>query len=467
MAQRQLAQRSVTDIVLPDEHKADMWKAGADVTQGALNIKMKIDSAKMNNFLADANLQAMKVTQEWRVANESNPFDEGAVRGLNEQYAKIFRQYEGKIGFLSQGQWQQSVSKQTKQWQADNLQWGMQREIKNVELSINSSIKKDMAFYQSIGQTGDINKAVTTARERLAGLQDTVSGVIGEESFKRLTQDYEADAIKSFIVGQADTDPDKALELLKDEKTVEKIGDPENVKLLENYAIKQKNQKEKEVRATEIAQYKDVRNKILSDEPMSFNDIDEMVSNKNDAFKLKQFLVQVDNTKSDPLKVSMYLSSLANLPLDTQKEADALYDKVMKDPNLSRRDKNTIIKTDIMGGMSLQDMKAGKTDFSQKKGLLNLWGIIKKQTNDTDAVEAFQKFQEWIADDDDYFTMMKKSQKAVSEVVAKNNPNLSKIGTEWVEIKDIYGGVAMARRNENGVLEIMDVEYGEKEEEIE
>lgn len=268
MAQRQLAARTTTDIVLPDERKADMWKAGADVASGALNIKMKIDAAKMNDFVADANLQAMKATKDWRVANESSPFDENAVRSLNEQYSRIFSQYEGKVGFLSKGQWQQTASKMTKQWQADNFQWGVQREIKNAEISINSSIKKDMALYQSIGQTGDINKAVSSARDRLTELQNTVSGVIGEESFKRLTQDYEADAIKSFILGKAETDPEGAIVLLSDKKIADNIGE-DKVRLLSNFALRQKKvfdmQERNQMISREMEVFGSIANQTISD----------------------------------------------------------------------------------------------------------------------------------------------------------------------------------------------------------
>lgn len=474
MANRPLAQRTVTDIVLPDEHKADMWQAGANLAEGLLGLKRKADIAKTNDFIADANIQAMKVTNDWRIANEADPFNKEAVQSLNESYGKIFSLYDDKVGFLSRAQWQQNVAKITKQWQAENVEWGTKRSFKNYEIQVNSTIKKENGIAYELGRTGDWNKANTTFSDAAERLRQSSSGVIGDVDQEKLIKDFRADYMKSFVMGKAYEDPDGAIKMLEDEKAAEIIGDPENVKLLKNLAQKQKTLNERNARSVEIITYKEWRKKILT-EDISFNDIDNNVANPDDAFKLKQFMVRVDNAKSDPIKTARYLTELANLPIDSQKEADKIYDMVMNDKSLSSKDKKTILTTDIYGGdekVTMMDLAGGQAEFpGRSQGLagnwrpgplLNTFMAIKNKLGDSDAIEAFESFQKEMAANDDPFMMKQKANRAVSEVVTRNNPALAEIGTEWVEIKDAYGATGMARRLADGTLEVIEAGYEEE-----
>lgn len=463
MAQRQLAQRTVTDIVLPDDSKAEMWGNVAKIAQGGLAIKEKVDVANMNDFAADANLQLMKTTNEWRVANESNPFDDKAIETLNSEYSKIFSQYDDKVGLMSRGQWQQVSQKMIKQQQADNLSWGTQRTVKNAENRVNSAIKKHTQMAQELGKTGDLKKAEETYLAASQGLKSFTTGLIGAETEATLMEDFRKDYMKSFLVGKAQTDPDGALAILESEGIAEKIGDADNVTLLKNLAIKQKKQNEWQVKEVQRVAVREMRSKVLNEE-VDFNGIDEGIGtaySAEDAFKLKKLLVQVDNSKSDPIKTAKYLDQLANLPIDSRAEAEKVYDKIMSDNTLSRKDKKTILFTDSFLDKagdkgSIAKAASGDADVQKRNSWRNIWGIMKLNVNEKDAVQVLEAFQSSLDGSEDYNGMVRKAKKAVADVSVQGNKFLSDVGAEWVYAQDDNGSFFKIRKNEDGEFETLE-----------
>jgi hypothetical protein len=240
MAQRQLNERTELNVVAPDDRKAEMWQTGAQIADFGLKLKAKQDQANMNQFAAQAQLDIQKATQDWRVQNEGQPMDDKAVGALQQSYDSILNQYDNKIGFMSRGDWAAVKQKIKINYQEDNQTWGFKQSVKNAQDSVNSSIKINLDLAQQYGVKGDYEAFKRHYAETATGLNAFATDVIGPETHKELLADYKSDSVKSFMMGQATSDPDRALMMLEDKEVQSNIGRAEDLQTVKNFALKQK-----------------------------------------------------------------------------------------------------------------------------------------------------------------------------------------------------------------------------------
>ena len=483
MAQRQLAERQVTDIVLPDDRTGEMLTNAGKMVMGFAELKKKDDIAKMNDYASDANLQLMRATNDWRVKNASNPLDPKAIEQLNSDQNKVFSQYDDKIGVFSKGDWQKQSQKIIRQYQEDNLQWGIKQSVQNFQDRVNGTIKKDLFSAQEYGRSNDLIRAKSHFEDSLEKIRTSSSGVIPEEKIAEITTDFKADYSKSYIVGLADTDPDKALSMLKDEKVREEIGDAKNIRLLEDYAKKKKNDFTLADKALRTQIINDTYLKIVRKEPITFTDVDNLVGkgiDADDAEKLKKMIVQQSAVKSNPLVVAEYISELSSLDIDSEEDAEKIKEMIMMDKDISDRDKKMIIfNKNFEGqgqngkslGYSLQDVVSGKMGAEDSGGggvigfltgfkpLASIWNNLLGKTNKADAVEAFRLFTERIKGNETPDELNRLSNVALAEVAGNDNPFIKDLGEDWVEAEDVNGNIFRVRKNEFGEVEIESVDF--------
>jgi len=224
MAHRQLAKREVTDVTMPESSDAKSFAALAETAEGFMELEKKKDLANMNDFMADANLQMLDVTNKWRIANEGDPINQEALGKLHAEYERILSQYNDKIGLLSRGDWTKVSSRLKSQYQLDNLQWGQKQAIVNMENSVNSGIKKNLLIAADYGRMGDLNKLKNHYQDTRENIVSFSKGIIGQEGQKKLLENYESDSMFSFLLGMAENNPKGALELLDKEEIRLSLG---------------------------------------------------------------------------------------------------------------------------------------------------------------------------------------------------------------------------------------------------
>jgi hypothetical protein len=460
MANRQLEQRSVTNVVAPDDKTGEMAQTAANLFSDLTAIKQKQDQANMNNFAAQAQLDIQKATQDWRVQNESQPMDDKAVGELQKSYDTILNQYDSKVGFLSRGDWGVIKNKIKNEYQAGNQTWGLKQSIKNAETSINTSIKTNLDMAYQYGVDGDWESAKKHHINAALGLDTFSDGVIGNETRKKLTEDFKADYTKSFVMGRASVDPASAMEMLGNEDIIKDIGNPKDVELLKAFSRKQQNAMVAQQKQVRIAAYNDEYLKIINNES-SFEQIDSRVEsgeyNADDAVKLKKMLVKTPAQKDDKLTIARYLDNLSSLPIDSQDEAQAVMENIMADDKIMDDTKAILLYGKKLGGtgkdaFGLSDMAKGENLVDSGKSWYAPWTWF-KDVNRTDAVDAFIKFKKSIQGDESPTMLRKKASRAVSDVVIEKNPELSSLGDDWEDMIDGNGTEFMARMNEDGEIE--------------
>jgi hypothetical protein len=233
MAERRLAQRQVTDVTIPQDNTAQGLNSLADTAMGFVDLQKKKDLANMNDFMADAQLQMLDVTNKWRVENESDPTNQEATAKLHANYDKILGQYNDKVGLLSRGDWIQSTNKIKNQYQIDNLQWGQKQTVVNMESRVNGAMQKNFTMFASLGKTDDINKFKQTYQNSKSAIEAFSQGVIGEEKKDKLMQDYASDAMSSYLLGLSEINPKRAKEYLDRDDVRSDLGSEQKVLSIE------------------------------------------------------------------------------------------------------------------------------------------------------------------------------------------------------------------------------------------
>lgn len=456
MAQRQLAERQITNIVATDDRRAEMFATGAKIADAGLQLKQKQDQANMNNFAAQSNLEIMKITNDWRIENESNPTDPKALDTLHQKYDSVLGQYDDKVGFLSRGDWGAVKNKIKTGYQEQNLTWGLKQSVKNAETSINTAIKTNLQMASEFGRTGDITQARSHFSDASAGLNVFADGVLGDETKTELTKDFKADYIKSFLVGQAEVNPDGALAMLENKEVRADIGDEKDILSIKAFASKQKKIMTQRDATAERVSVDDEYQKIINGES-SFAQIDSRVGpggySAEKAQFLKRVLVKAEPEKDNKLTIAKYIDALSNLPIDNQEEAHKVFEAIMEDSDIKDNTKSVLLYETDLGSVdapaSLSDLSSGKV----KKPGPWFWGWFQSKANTNDAVDAFLKFKNGLKGNESMGELKARAQRAITDVSSANNTELSGLTSEWSPMIDANGTEFMARINDDGIIE--------------
>ena len=239
MAQRQRAQRQVTSVV-PDYSEANVIKSLSTIAGTVQKMQEKKDVARMNDYMADSQIQMLEITNKWRVENEENPNDPKAIQKLDQQYDKVLTQYNNKISGLSRDQWYEVSDKLKNQAKLQNAQWGLKQELVNAENNVNDSIKKNLELGRNMGFSGDIKSALQTYKNSVEGIRSFSDGVFSQQKISKILEDYESDFMESFIGGMIETDPEGALNLLKRDDVKDSLNSKEREETLKDLSDKRK-----------------------------------------------------------------------------------------------------------------------------------------------------------------------------------------------------------------------------------
>ena len=233
MANRPAAERTVTDSVMPDSHASEMFRTGAHLaefgTDLAFQAAEKADIAKINNFSADSKLQMLQAQQQWKSENQSDPMNKESITKLNDTLGKITSQYDGQISVLSRGKWAQQSSALKKAFADETYDWGVRQSVSNAESNINQSIQKNNQIAVQLGNALDYDNAKKNFSDMMGGIHSFTSGLAMDGETQKLTKNAKSDYTFSFLYGVAQTDPDKAMNMLGDKNIVDDLtnGNPE------------------------------------------------------------------------------------------------------------------------------------------------------------------------------------------------------------------------------------------------
>ena len=281
MVKRQLAQREVLDVYMPQTNAmgevANALGAFGGLASTYADVKQKEDQLKMNDFLADANIQALKTTQQWKIDNEGDPFNPDKVKELDREYDKIFAGYNGKLSSFSRGQWIQARDKVKNKYSTNNAEWGVKQIVKNAQTSLNNGIEKANQAAFLMGMQGDSGNASESYKEQKDAIIAGATGLLPESVINESISNFKSDFTKNYIQGLIRLDPAKAEEILKDPQTLKDIDSAEAVDLLDKMVARQTKQNKADLLENQKTTENGLANKLIEDpDSVSLGDIQRM-----------------------------------------------------------------------------------------------------------------------------------------------------------------------------------------------
>lgn len=180
---------------------------------------------KMDSLGVEARIKMNDATNEWRLANQSNPNNPEALKDLQSQYDSILSEYRGQIDPMYRSQWDIRGNKLKGAFDLENQTWGFKQRQENAKNDIAKSVDNFYKLAFSYGQSGDINKALADFQVSYDKLLDYGAKNLGTEDAAMLLKDYQEKFALNYLNGVADNNPQRALYELENNKVLkEAIG---------------------------------------------------------------------------------------------------------------------------------------------------------------------------------------------------------------------------------------------------
>lgn len=215
------------DLSIMNEVGPEVVKDGGNFAESALQIGEKIiaasQEAKITENLSKAQLDLNTLNQKYKLDYQGDPFSKQGSTSYQQERKELFDSYGEDISPLFRNSWLESTRDMSAKDDLGNQTWAYTQARKNTESSINKSL---LASYQMANQDGlrygtgeggevDVLLNYSMAESRLKKLAQTTLGSTDTEG---LFRDARNSYIKSFISGVAETNPERALEMIQDEQ---------------------------------------------------------------------------------------------------------------------------------------------------------------------------------------------------------------------------------------------------------
>ena len=192
--------------------------------------KIKIDTLGV-----EARMRMSEATNEWRLANQSNPNDPAALKELQSQYDSILGEYRGQIDPMYRGQWDIAGNKLKGAFDFQNQEWGFKQRQENAKNDIARSVDNFYKLAYSYGQSGRMDEAMADFQVSYDKLLDYGAKNLGTEDAAMLLKDYKSNFYASYLDGLVENNPSQALKMLNS-KEFSGILDPKDAMRYKKYA---------------------------------------------------------------------------------------------------------------------------------------------------------------------------------------------------------------------------------------
>ena len=245
MANRDLNNfRQVTQVEA--KQPSNVAAAIADYGTKAIDANQK---AKVAENLSSAQYELNDLDNQYRIKNESNPFDAKALQNYKKDRQSLFTKYDSDISSFYSGDWSNATLQLSDQSDTSMQNWGYKQSAKNAVTSFNKTIDNTL---KQVGVAGrdfalsddmDITPYLNLEQNK-ANLMEIGTEFLGEETTKTALEPMDTDALKVFISNVAEVNPQKATALLDEEQIKSSFTVEERTEFA---AVINKNQKLKDI----------------------------------------------------------------------------------------------------------------------------------------------------------------------------------------------------------------------------
>lgn len=229
-----MAQRNIENFREVTTQAAD--KPNEFVAMGAeLGQKLIIQGqeAQMTKDISAASLELNQLSNDYRIKYEGDPT--AGIQEYREARNAIFEKYGENVSPLLKGAWNESVNKLTASNDAKQEGWAYEQSYKNKVTYTNKTMENYLSQASLDGQSFGSNE--TTAVEAFTNyglaqqqLEEYGTKNLGSETTAGMLEGFEGDYIKTFVSGAIETNPERGLKLLEDERVQQSMKPQEWLK---------------------------------------------------------------------------------------------------------------------------------------------------------------------------------------------------------------------------------------------
>lgn len=361
MQQRNLNNdQTVTNVVPePDDNLATGL---ADIGQKLI---ANSQEAKITENVSKAQLDLSALSNQYQIDNQGDPFKN--LDSLKEDQQGILDKYGDDISPIFRRQWNMQAQTLTSHNDAANQAWGFEQTRKNSVLSINNSMLNNYTLANNAGAdfgnstSTDVMTALNYEQSR-QNLQDLGNRTIGETATNEQLLKYKEDYAKSFLSGVAESNPNKAAQLLDDDNIKSMFTSEQRDELVD---VINKTRKKQQLQ-TSLSQ------------SVNASEVTKLVNDNNKSFFDKR--LQIDQMELNR-KIDTTTAVNARRVLTSQKDVDNVTDgPVMSDIVTRIYDINT--NSDLAPGEYLSAVKGTHDDILDKQANGKLTTIDAQKLND-------------------------------------------------------------------------------------
>lgn len=235
MARRDLSSNRTVDIQ-PQAAGQSLISQAADV---GLEIMKKSQEAKITENISKAQTDLAGLDAQYKIDSQSDPFNKEILQTYQTRRSELLGGYKDEISPIYRMQWDDSAQRvigaSDKQLEA----WRYTQAAANTKNSVNVAMENNYLQANKAGlaygnNTVDDLSHLLDYNVSQQELSEFAAKNLGAESTKALMKDYQKDYFKSFISGVAESNPQRAEELLKRPDvskvfTSEEIGELQDV----------------------------------------------------------------------------------------------------------------------------------------------------------------------------------------------------------------------------------------------
>lgn len=198
---------------VPSDFLMGIAKVGADAAEAS-------EQSKLLRYGAQAHAAFKGLDAQYRMKFSDNPGSAEATQWLTEQRQQISDGLGNNISSLYQRQWQNKVTELGTSSDISNDMWSVHQNYHNAVNNTNVAMKTYLDVGNQDGQAYGVSPAtdggnVMNFLQARQSLTDSAQAYIGADKANAMLKNFDTDYAKSFVAGVAQSNPQKALQLLQ------------------------------------------------------------------------------------------------------------------------------------------------------------------------------------------------------------------------------------------------------------
>ncbi len=189
-------------------------------------IKENQEAVKIDTFQTEAQLRLNDVETQWRQKYINDPTNADGLKELQEQRQSILDEYGSQIDPIAKQKWNSVARSLNSKYELSNQNWAIKQNQDNSIARMKLNMQNNYKLVNSLAANGDYEGAMAQLEQGYNQTLNAGARLIGVDQAALMLNEYQEKGVESIIYGIASTDPNKAMDLLKNnEKVKALLGD--------------------------------------------------------------------------------------------------------------------------------------------------------------------------------------------------------------------------------------------------